>query len=319
MKPAPADPKNDRAAPWDPSSRHRFVTSDGVALHVHDTGTSVPGTPTVVLVHGWTMDHTSWDRVADALPRTLGRGVRVLRFDHRGHGGSAPAPKGTATVARLADDLAELITARVPAGPIVLAGHSMGGAAMMALAEQHPDLVRERVAAAAFVATTSGGLSDGDLGLPAWLAVPVLAAERRMTRRIAALERSVLSRRTAVLRPGLRWLAFGRRPSWADVAASAVQVGRCHPASMAAFRMSMNEHERAAALAVYADKPTIVLAGLRDRITPPTHARIIADELPGTRLHLYPGAGHMLMLERTEDVTGRIAELIRSASPEFDR
>jgi pimeloyl-ACP methyl ester carboxylesterase len=300
-----------RSAPWDPSLRHRFVTSDGVALHVRDTGPVHSGMPTVVLIHGWTMDHTSWDRVADALPRMLDRGVRVLRFDHRGHGGSAPAPTGTATIARATDDLAELIADRVQEGPLVLAGHSMGGAAIMALAEQHPELVAKRVLGAAFVATTSGGLAHVDLGLPAWMAAIGLAGERRVMRRIARLERSVLSRRTGAVAPGLRWLAFGKRPDWADVRASATQVGQCHPASLAGFRFSLNEHERATALAAFVGKPTVVLSGTRDRLTPTTHARIIAEELPDTRLHLYPGAGHMLPLERSDDVAERIAGLIR--------
>src|SRR5690606_39241792 len=43
-------------------------------------------------------------------------------------------------------------------GPVVLVGHSMGGMALMALAEEYPDLVEERVAGVALVATTAGEL-----------------------------------------------------------------------------------------------------------------------------------------------------------------
>ncbi|WP_245881756.1 alpha/beta fold hydrolase, partial [Streptomyces milbemycinicus] len=56
--------------------------------------------------------------------------------------------------------------AAAPEGPLVLVGHSMGGMTMMALAAQHPELVRERVIGAAFVGTSSGKLSEVSFGLP---------------------------------------------------------------------------------------------------------------------------------------------------------
>jgi pimeloyl-ACP methyl ester carboxylesterase len=281
---------------------HRFVTSDRTALHVVDSGPR-DAEVTVVLLHGWTLDHTSWDRVADALP------VRVLRYDHRGHGGSAPAPAGTATIARLADDLAQIIADRVPTGRIVLAGHSMGGMTIMALAESHPELLR-RVSGTVLVATSCGGLTDVTLGLPSWAAAVFLRGERVVNRRLAKLRRPVLSERTHVMRPGLRWLLFGRRPRREDVIASAAMVGRCHPASMVGFRDSLNEHERRSALAELVDIPAVVLAGASDRLTPLTHARVIARELPGADLVIYPGAGHMLPLERAAEVAKHISRML---------
>lgn len=296
-----------RAAPWDPAVHHRFVTADGTALHVRDTG---GGEPTVVLIHGWTLDHTSWDRVAAALPGAAGRPVRVLRHDHRGHGGSAPAPAGSATVAKVADDLAELLAARVPRGPVVLVGHSMGGMAIMAMAERHPDLLAERVAGVALVATSSGGLADVTFGLPRWAARAIARGERRVNRRLATLDRAALLRRPGVARPGLRWLLFGTRPRRADVLATAAQVGRCHPASLAGFRESINGHERRAALAALRGIRTVVLAGGADRLTAVSHARVIAAELPDAEFVVFPGAGHMLPLERADEVAAHVARLL---------
>ncbi|NUT53754.1 MAG: alpha/beta hydrolase, partial [Saccharothrix sp.] len=199
---------------------HRFTTSDGTALHVVDTGPRDAGV-TTVLLHGWTLDHTSWDLVAADLPG------RVLRYDHRGHGGSAPAPAGTATIARCADDLAELIADRAPTGRLVLAGHSMGGMTIMALAEQHPALL-DRVAGIVLVATSSGELAGSTLGLPGPVGRAFLAGEKAANRRIARSRRDELLRRTGLARPGLRWLLFGKRPSWRHVALTAAMVGRCH-------------------------------------------------------------------------------------------
>lgn len=310
---APGRPAAGRTAPWDPAARHRFVTGDGTALYVVDEGMGRRGEPAVVLVHGWTLDHTLWDAVAAGLPAAVGRPLRVLRFDLRGHGGSAPAPRGTATIARVADDLAELLAARVPDGPIVLVGHSMGGMAIMALAERHPELAAERVTGIGLVSTSSGGLRGLSLGLPRWLARPVMGAEARVRRRLARLDRPVLLTRPGIARPGLRWLLFGARPDRADVVSTAAQVGRCHPASMAGFRRSLDEHERRTALAAWRGIPAVVCAGGVDRLTALSHARRIADELPDADFVIYPKAGHMLPMERGAEVTARIARLLPGA------
>ncbi|GAA1307037.1 alpha/beta hydrolase [Saccharothrix xinjiangensis] len=279
-----------------------FATSDGAELHVVDTGPR-DATTTTVLVHGWTLDHTSWDEVARDLPG------RVLRYDLRGHGRSAPAPPGSATISRCADDLAELIAEHVPEGRVVLVGHSMGGMTIMALAEQHPELV-DRVAGVVLVATSSGELAGTTLGLPDPLGRVFQAGERALNRRIARSRQPRLLKRAGAARPGLRWLLFGERPSRRHVAMTATMVGRCHPVTMVAFRDSLDEHDRRKALAELARVPAVVLAGTEDRLTPLRHARVIADELPHAELVVHPGAGHMLPLERAGEVTARIKALL---------
>ncbi|HEX5401217.1 MAG TPA: alpha/beta hydrolase [Pseudonocardiaceae bacterium] len=293
----------ERVTPWDPAARHRFVTSDGTALHINETGPA--SDITVVFAHGWTLDHTSWDRVVDA----IGQQVRVVRYDHRGHGGSASSPAGTATIAQVSDDLAELIADRIPTGPIVLVGHSMGGMAAMALAERHPTLFAERIAAVGLVATSCGGLSDVTFGLPRLLAGRAAAIERRLNRRVA--RRQVLLGKPKAAVPALRWLLFGSGSRKADVLATAMQVGRCHPASAVGFRASLNDHERREALAAMREMPVVIMAGGSDRLTTLPHARVIADELPTAELVIYPGAGHMLPYERATDIAAHVDRLIK--------
>ena len=203
----------------------RFTTSDGTQLRVADSGAGDgTGGPTLVLVHGWSQDLRTWDRVVDDLRRT-GFAGRILRYDHRGHGGSDAAAEGTATVGRAADDLAALIAERVPEGPLVLAGHSMGGMTLMALAERHPDLVAERVVAVAFVATASDEMDELTLGLPGrrgrlvargeHVLIPLTArlGHRAPSRRIGTVGRSREHSprvRASLLAPGVRALVFGR-------------------------------------------------------------------------------------------------------------
>jgi predicted dienelactone hydrolase len=57
--------------------------------------------------------------------------------------------------------------------------------------------------------------------------------------------------------------------------------------------------------------PTLVLSGSADVIAPPAQARRIAELIPDARLEVFKGAGHMLMLERTEEVNALITEFAR--------
>jgi pimeloyl-ACP methyl ester carboxylesterase len=57
--------------------------------------------------------------------------------------------------------------------------------------------------------------------------------------------------------------------------------------------------------------PTIVIAGTHDRLTPPSHARRIAEMLPELRrLTVLEDTGHMTPLERPDVVTDALAELV---------
>lgn len=294
-----------------PAVEKYFTAGDGTKLRLREEG--APDAPiTLVLVHGWTLSSEIWDRVVPAV--TTASDVRVLRYDLRGHGDSDAAPAGAASVARCADDLAELIAERVPTGPVVLAGHSMGGMTIMALAERHPELFAERVAAAALVATSSGDLVAPPLGLPRPVARTVHRGELLVRAQLAEARGKRVSKYPAPLRPGMRWLLFGSRPQRRDIAATARWVADCNPANMAAFRASLAEHERTHALAALRNIPVVVLAGLADRLCPLPHARRIADALPDAELLLYAGAGHMLPLERTDEVADRITELLDTAT-----
>ena len=54
--------------------------------------------------------------------------------------------------------------------------------------------------------------------------------------------------------------------------------------------------------------PTLVVVGTADALTPPRDARRIAELVPGARLVEYPGAGHMLMYERTDELDALIMD-----------
>ncbi|WP_185996009.1 alpha/beta fold hydrolase [Nocardioides campestrisoli] len=296
-------------------------TFDGLRLHVRVHGpTPTPSQEpvTVALAHCWTADTDDWHyQVLDLLSR-YGHDLRILTWDHRGHGRSEAAPEASCTVANLARDMADLIDLHAPRGPLVLAGHSIGGMTLMALAEQRPDLAA-RTAGALFVATSSGQLDTVTLGLPELgpgvrarlpqlLAMRARTLSRRARRRTPTIERAVVNR-----------LLFGDPLRPRDAGLVVDQIINCSPATMRGFYNDMQGHDRAAALAAYDHAPTRVLVGSRDRLTPLPHARRIADHLRRSRLVVAPGAGHMLPLERSDLVTEHLVDLVEVAQASASR
>ena len=120
--------------------------------------------PTVVFSHGYTLSLRSWVFQRRALTAA---GYRVVVWDQRGHGRSGTGSKESANIDQLGRDLARVIAEAAPEGPLVLVGHSMGGMTMMSLAVDHHALIRERVVAAAFIATSPGSLDEVSWGFGA--------------------------------------------------------------------------------------------------------------------------------------------------------
>lgn len=298
-------------APLARSTARSVRTTDGVRLHVEVEG-SEDAPVTVVLAHGWTLDTRTWGPVTRALVHGPAA-VRVIRHDHRGHGRSAAVAPETMTLEQLADDLAEVVGAMAPEGPLVLGGHSMGGMTLMALAERHPRIVA-RAAGIALVATASGGLAQATLGLPPRRAELFRRAERRLygSRRWAA--RSSLGN-PRLLAPAMSWLLLGPGASPEARRITIETVAACRPVTVSGFRPTLEAHERDAALAAFATIPTTVLVGSRDRLTPVRAARRIATVLPTAGLTIFPEAGHMLPVERVAGVAGRISALVNRAVP----
>jgi pimeloyl-ACP methyl ester carboxylesterase len=279
--------------------------ADGATLHAElDGQESAP--VTLVLAHGWTLDATTWGPLVRS--QAL-QGVRVLRYDHRGHGRSAPADPSTMTLEQLADDLAAVIGRLAPDGPLVLGGHSMGGMTIMALAQRHPE-VAARAQGIALVATAAGGLAGHTLGLPPRIAAVAASGERRLyaSRRWGARPTMGSPR---LLAPGVRWLLLGRGADPQARRLTVDAVAGCRPRTAAGFRPTLDAHDRVAALAAFAQTPTVVLAGTRDRLTPVPMARRIVEALPSAQLTVFPGAGHMLPVERVAGVAAQLAALVR--------
>ena len=97
--------------------------------------------------------------------KELSKEYRCVLFDHRGHGRSGEAAGGDHTLQAMGRDMKAVIDAAVPDGrPVVVLGHSMGGMAILGLAETLPELFGDRIVGAVFADTAAAELVRGAAG-----------------------------------------------------------------------------------------------------------------------------------------------------------
>lgn len=321
--------------PLGPAARRADRTAlvqadDGVLLAVEEVG-PLDAPLTVLFVHGYTLSMNSWTFQRRSLGAALATAngsrptARLVFYDQRGHGSSGRGPAEHSTMEQLGRDLAAVLRARVPRGPVVLVGHSMGGMTVMALAEVHPELFGDRVVGAALLSTSSGNLAELSFGLPEFFTrvraavIPVAAwtmrrrpglAER--TRRLAA---SIVSAATWSLSFASRDVdpALGRYVD-AMIAGTPVDV-------IAEFYPALAGLDETGALEPLRAVPTLVLTGDSDSLIPPEHSATLVGLLGGDGAELVehvvvPGAGHMVPLEKPAEVTAALSALIRRVSAE---
>jgi hypothetical protein len=139
------------------------TTSDGVSLSVRDWGSHAAG-HTVVLLHGFCLNKESWNIQMTQLIGRWGNNIRIIGYDHRGHGNSGNASMHTYRIDQLADDLAELLVALGVTGPLTLAGHSMDGMTALAYLRRPASKRPVEPECLLLVATAAGNLGSHGLG-----------------------------------------------------------------------------------------------------------------------------------------------------------
>ena len=238
----------------------------------------------VLLMHGLGYTREGWG----PLRGLLARRHRVVSFDNRGIGESE-IPPGPYTVEQLAGDALQVLDeAGVEHAHVVAA--SLGAFAAQVLASEHP----ERVDRLVLVGTTPGGpgafpLPEGTLRLMA--EAPTLEPE-------VALRRFVEN----AVAPGT------------DVALiDAIHAYRqAHPpdpagwAAQAAAGVAWDAGDRLGRIAA----PTLVVAGTADNVVDHRNAQLLADAIPGARLELLDGLGHLPFWERSEEFAALVERFL---------
>lgn len=247
----------------------KTLSVNDIRMNVLDRGEGPP----LVLLHGLSDDSTFWLPLVDALSPPF----RVVAPDLRGHG-ETDRPPGPYSIRQMAEDVAAAMTALgIPEAR--LAGFSMGSAAALQLALDHPERVRSLALLSVFVA-----------GDPELKAVTDGLADALRTGGFGAFFDAMLPR---VISPGVieanrEVLALRREEKVRTESA---------PAVLAALDACMSWDVRAEFGRVRC--PVLILSGREDRLTPPALAEAVHRELPGSRWEILDGVGHNLLLPDT--------------------
>ncbi|MGZ4677649.1 MAG: alpha/beta fold hydrolase [Acidimicrobiia bacterium] len=275
-------------AHWDRT--WRIPAHDGGEIHVVEAGSGPP----ILLSHGVTLSLRTWARQLDGLAAA---GFRVVAFDHRGHGESKLGSTGHG-VEQLAHDMRSVLEG-LDLRDAVIVGHSMGGIATQSFCIRHPALARERVAGIVLLST---------LARSPFAANPRVA--HLMTRLAHRLPDTAGVLRARDLGLMLARIGFGRNADPAHVEATRQMILATSPATRRDATVALAGLDLSARLGEI-DRPTLVICGTADVITPLAESRRIARRIPGARLEIVEGGGHMLMLERAEIVDALISDFAR--------
>jgi 3-carboxy-cis,cis-muconate cycloisomerase/3-oxoadipate enol-lactonase len=227
--------------------------------------------PVLVLANSMGTTMAMWDQQLGALSEHL----RVLRYDHRGHGGSE-VPAGPYRIEELGTDLLGLLD-ELGLDRVSFCGLSLGGMVGMWVAANAPERI-DRLALCCTAATVNGE-------------VYLERAAKVRAGGTASVAEEVLS----------RWFT----PSFGDDAQMERAAGmlRATPdegyAGCCEALAVMDLRDGLSRIAA----PTLVVAGADDPATPPPKAEEIAAAVPDTRLEVVPGAAHLANIEQPEQVT----------------
>lgn len=287
--------------------------SDGLVLHAEidePEGWAPQDRPTVVLVHGFVLNLSSWVFQRRAL---VDAGYRVVSYDQRNHGISEVGDLAHCTIDQLGKDLRAVIDATTPQGELVLVGHSMGGMTVMSFAGRYPEVTRGRVRGIALIATSAGGDSLVQLGLGKTFDRIIARLGPGFLGGLGQREGvwgSLRAAGRAVENHFVQRYGFGGEMPKDMLRKVATMVFGTRLDSIGAFLPELDELDVRESLPGLVDTPVLIVAGSKDILTPPEHSARLAEALPAAEHVVIPGVGHLLQLERPGPVTEAILGLL---------
>src|SRR3981081_2797974 len=235
--------------------------------------------PTIVLLHGAGFDHTTWALQSRWFAH---HGYGVLAPDLPGHGRSSGA--ALPTIADIADWTAALLDA-AGAAKARLVGHSMGSLIALETAARHP----ARVSALSLIGPAATMTVGPDL---------LKAAEANDHSAVDMVSIWGLGFQAELggsLAPGL-WMHSGAQ----RVLAQGPPGVRFRALS------ACTSYQNALAAAAQIAVPATFILGERDMMTPAKAGKALAAALPNSRTVVLRGAGHMMMVERPDELLGAL-------------
>jgi pimeloyl-ACP methyl ester carboxylesterase len=237
--------------------------------------------PAVVLIHGAGFDHSAWALHSRWFAHN---GFSVLAPDLPGHGRSAGAALGS--IAAMADWISALLDA-VGSNKAYLIGHSMGSLVALEASARHP----QKVSALGLIGTAATMTVGPDL---------LKAAEANDQTAIDMVSIWGLGFNGELggsLVPGL----------WMHAGAQRV-LQRNRPGVLFSDLAACNTYQDACAAAAKVTVPTTIVLGEKDMMTPARAGKTLAAAIPHARTVVLPGAGHMLMAQRPDELLAALKD-----------
>jgi pimeloyl-ACP methyl ester carboxylesterase len=272
---------------------HRDIKANGLRLRVVERGSG----PSLVLLHGLFMDHTTWDAVGDL----LGQEYRVVAPDFPGFGQSEKPPESRFPygIDAFADAVVDLY-AGLELGRAVLVGHALGGAVAITLAARHPELISRLILIDALC-------YSADLDLASRVALAPLVggfAFKQLWGKSAFkayFRDSYLSRDARI--PSER----------VDHYYDSFNTPAARASALATLRATRDTRAVVAHIARIST-PTLVMWGREDTLYPAALGHRMSREIPDAGFQLL-GAGHAPQEEQPEAVAAAIERFCRSPRP----
>lgn len=239
--------------------------------------------PTVLLVHGAGMDHTVWVLQTRYFAH---HGRNVLAIDLPGHGRSeGPA---LTSIGGMADWLFRLLDAvGVEAAAVV--GHSMGSLIALEFSARHP----ERVTTAALLST----------------AVPMAVSEELLSA-AKANDHDAIDMITVWGHGQGAQLGGHKAPGLWMTGSAERLLEQAADGVLYTDLSACNDYQGGLDAASRVQCPVLMVMGQDDRMTPPRTARGLTDAFPGAQAVIIKGCGHMMMIERPDQVLDTLKEAI---------
>ena len=213
----------------------------------------------------------------------------------------------------------------MPSGPVVLVGHSMGGMTVMGLAALRPELFGPKVVGVALLSTSSGNLAELTFGLPELLTrvraafFPVAAWTMRWRPALAERTRRLAGDLVSAVTRSLSFASSDVDPALTRYLDA--MIGGTPVDVIAEFYPALAGLDETGSLEPLRRVPTLVLTGDADKMIPKGHSELIVERL-GRRTPEFvvvPDAGHMVLLEKPDEVSAALTALLRRVAAEARR